>query len=233
MKLLRNIFIGAVLILVLLITARNFIIRAGIEQGIQAATGLRLDIGNFDIGFLAPTVSITDLKLYNPSGYPDALMADVGEIYVRYSPGDILKGKISFREMRFTLRLLTVVRQPGNQLNLNSLKALQPRGNGPPPALTIDDLTLNISKIIYKDYAQTPALVKEYNVGLNEHYTGIHGVNDLVHLITLRALAKTTIASLTGFDLNGLKQGLSSTLLQAVNNPVKGLLDNLQSHLNF
>jgi len=235
MKLLRNILVGLILILVVLVTVRNLIIRAGIEQGIQAITGLKLEIGKLDIGLLAPTVSITELKIYNPAGYPDAVMADVGEIYVHYSPADILKGQVSIKEFRLSLRLLTVVRQPGNQLNLNSLKALQPRGNGPPPKLTIDDLTLNISKIVYKDYAQTPALVKEFNVNLNEHYTGIHGANDLVHLLVLRALAKTTIASLTGFDLNGLKQGLSSTLLNSLqsDNPVKGLLNSIQSQLNL
>ncbi len=230
MKFLRNILIGLVLILAVLVIVRNFIIRVGIEQGIRAATGLKLEIASLDIGLLTPVVSITDLKIYNPAGSPDAVMADVGEIYLHYSPGDILKGQVSLKEFRLSLRQLTVVRQSGNQLNLDSLKALQPRGNGPPPKFTIDDLTLNISKIVYKDYAQTPALVKEFNVNLNEHYTGIRGANELVRLIVLRALAKTTVASLTGFDLNGLKQGLSSTLLnslQSVGNPVKGLLNSL------
>ncbi len=80
MKLLRNILLGFILLLVVLVIARNVILRVGIEQGIRVATGLKLHISKFDVGFLNPTISIKDLKLYNPKGCPDPVMVDVEEV---------------------------------------------------------------------------------------------------------------------------------------------------------
>src|ERR1700722_6975362 len=121
-KLMHNILIGIVLILTVLITVRNIIIRFGIEHYMRTVTGLKLSIGMLDIGILQPAVSIKDLKLYNPAGYEDPVMADVGEIYFHYSPGDMLKGQIYLQELHFTLNSLSILRHSGNQLNFDALK---------------------------------------------------------------------------------------------------------------
>jgi hypothetical protein len=216
----------------ILIAARNIIVRVCLEQEVRVITGLNLDIGKLDIGFGEPTVAIKDLKLYNPSGYTDPVMADVGEIYFRYKPGDMLKGKIYLYELRITLKELSVIRRSGNDSNYNALRALQPHGNGPPLPLTIDDFSLNVGTVVFKDYAYvSPPLVKTYNLNLKERYKNVQGVNDLERLIMISVLSKTSIANVLKVDLNKLKEDLPGTLLnslQTADNPIKELLNNLK-----
>jgi len=224
MKLLRNIVIGFVIIVVVLIAARDIIIRFSMEEGIRVATGLKLTIDEFNIGLVQPTISIKGLKLYNPAGYPEPLMVDIPEVYCEYKPTEILKGQIALKQLRLTIQELTVIKQ-GGQSNIDALKALQPKGGGPPPQFSVDDFTLNISKVYFKQ----PPLSKEFDLNLSEHYTNISGVDDLVRLVVVSALSKTSIANLV--NLNGIKQGLPSILLNSLNsnnNPLKGLLNSFK-----
>jgi uncharacterized protein involved in outer membrane biogenesis len=227
MKILLNVIFGFVLIVLAVVLARNLIIRLGMEQGIRAATGLKLTIGNFDIGLFKPVISIKDLKLYNPEGYQDPLMANVPEIYCEYKPMDILKGQIALKALRLTLQELAVINNQAGQTNVNALKALQPKGNGPPLKFSIDDFTLNIGKVTFKD--DRLSISKEFDLNLAEHYTNITDVNNLVRLIVYSTISKTSIA---GVNLSTIKQNLPSILLNTItskSNFLKGLLNNLQN----
>lgn len=232
MTIVRNILIGLVVLIVVLVFARNVIIRAGAEQAIRSATGLQLKIGGLDIGVFKPEISIKDLKIYNPEGSPDPVMIDVPEVYVKYNLSEMLKGVIALHEVRFGLKELIVVRAADKTLNLDKLKALQPpKGDGPPPKFSIDDLVLAIGKVTYKDYTQTPALVRDFELNINEHYTNIKSAEDLVRLIVVSALQRTTIANLAQFNLSQLKQTLSSTVLDTLQSqgaPIKNLLKKIQ-----
>ena len=230
-KIIRNIIIGLVIIVAVLILGRNFLIRVTMEQGMRTVTGLKLSIHKFDIGLFKPVISIQGLKVYNPREFAYPEMLSLPEIYIRYDPLKMLKGTMHFTEIRFSLEELVVIRQEGKPINLNALSALKPPQGGAPPKFHIDSLTLHIGKVIYKDYTQTPPSSKEFNVNLNEHYIHIQKPDDLVRLIVLRALAKTTIAQLTHLNLNDLKNGLSNTLLQSLqvnDNLIKGVLDSLE-----
>ncbi|MBP9855570.1 MAG: hypothetical protein KBD53_11945, partial [Candidatus Omnitrophica bacterium] len=208
MKFLGKMFIIIVLVVVILIPVRNNIIRIVIEQRVQATTGLRLDIGTLDLDVFKPTVIIKNSKLYNPPGYPDTVMLDIGKIYIHYRPRNIFNKPMLIKEMYFNIRELVFVRQSADQLNLITLKDLIPKS--PKPRFIIYHLTLNIGKITYKDYTQPPTpLVKEFNINTKEDYTNVEGGRELTHLILVRALTKTSISQLAQFDLNGLKQSIS------------------------
>lgn len=236
MKILRNIFLGFIICLVLLVMARNILIRIGLEQGIRAVTGLGLKIQNLDIGILKPVISIKGLELYNPSSFPEKTMVDIPEVYVEYNLAELIKGKAHLKEVRFQLSQLTVVKNKDGKLNLDALTALKPpEGGGKPPELAIDDLTVKIGRVSYKDYTQEPyPSVKEFDVNIDEHYTDIKNPVDLVKLVVVRALTKTSIANLADLDLKSLKADLPGALLkslQSSDSPVKGLLDNVSQKL--
>jgi len=75
---------------------------------------------------------------------------------------------------------------------------------------------LRIGKAFYKDYSRGGApSVKEFDVNLNERYTNITNPYSVVTIIVVKALANTTIAGLTNFDINGLKGTVGDTLSRA------------------
>ncbi len=219
----KNILIVGVAFLVLLtifVLARNVIVKAGIERGVEYATGLPLTIGGLDIGLGTPTIGLKNIKLYNPKTFPDRVMIDVTDVYIHYNLSDILKKNYHFPEIRLDLKELVVVRNKDGQVNLDSLKPAQKEEKIVPqgPAVStskfqIDHLKLKIGKVIYKDYSQGGELsVKEFPINIEEEFTNVDNLQGFVSLIVLRALAKTSVAQLANFDPKNLHATVSKTL---------------------
>jgi len=220
MKKLVNILIIVLVVLFVLLLAKDLIIKTSVEKGVEIVTGLKLKIGGLNVGIFKPAAAIKNLKLLNPAGFTDRTMIDMPEIYVHYDLPAIIGGTIHLPEVRLALREFVVVKNSKGELNLDALKSIQAQKEekaptkkapaekkaGKAPNLKIDKLSLNIGKVIYKDYSKgaTPD-VKEFNINLNEVYTNVDNPYTLANLIVVKALIGTPIAALTNFDLKGLK----------------------------
>ncbi|MDD4955161.1 MAG: hypothetical protein PHP17_03885 [Candidatus Omnitrophica bacterium] len=223
MKILRRIIIVLIILIVALLLAKDFIIKASVEKGVEVVTGLKLSIGNLNVGILKPTVEIKNLKLFNPENFPDKIMIDMPEIYVNYDLPAIIGGTIHLPEVRLGLKEFFVVKNSSGEVNLNALKSVQaqkkgaakPSGKpeGKAPNIKIDKLVLSIGKVIYKDYSKgaTPS-IKEYDINLNEVYTNVNDPYQLASLIVVKALLGTPIASLANFDLKGLQNSVGGVM---------------------
>lgn len=204
--------IGIILVIVAcLLLFKNIIARNIISAGIKALTGLTAEVASVDLGVFKPVVAVKELKLFNPSGYLDKLMVDLPEFYADYSLADFLKGKVYLRQLRVNLKSLEVSKNAQGKLNLESLKALQPKGSGPAPKIRIDKLVLDIGKVSYKDYsAKTKPTVSEFTLNIHETYENIDDAQSLIKIILSRALKNAAIR-----DLIPLKKELSSVSSQA------------------
>ncbi|MFA6282397.1 MAG: hypothetical protein WCY05_07875, partial [Candidatus Omnitrophota bacterium] len=69
-KIVNMLLVVAVIVFVLLL-AKDFIIKASVEKGVEVVTGLKLNIGSFNVGIFKPAIHIKNLKLFNPGGFPD------------------------------------------------------------------------------------------------------------------------------------------------------------------
>lgn len=214
-------------LLVLLFVWRNAIVKVVVEKGVEAATGLRVTMGTFNLGLYKSVVKATDLKIYNPEGFSDDVMMEIPEVFVSYNLPDIMKKKVHFYEMRIHLKNLLVIRNEKRELNLHSLKSIrrakneesgEPRGLA---ALKIDQLDLQIGQVVYKDFSgRGSASVKEFQVNIRERYQDISNTKALISLIIFKALAKTTVSSLANFDLAILKGAIAGVLNTAVAVPI-------------
>lgn len=225
MKKLLSILVVVLVVMVVLAFAKDLIIKASVEKGTELVTGLKLNIGSLKVGIFKPVVDIKNLKLFNPSGFPEKTMVEIPEIYVNYDLPSIMGGTIHLSEIRLNLKEFTVVKDSKGALNLDALKSVQKQKEGKPaeqkapakaPDIKIDLLKLSIGKVAYKDYSKGSAPnVKEFNVNLNETYTNIDDPYKLANLIVVKALMNTSIASLTNFDLKGLQGTVGDALAGA------------------
>lgn len=217
------IVIGVVLALFILSGVKDFAIKVAVENGVEMVTGLQLKMQSFRAGLLNTIVDIRGLKLFNPKSYEDRVMVDMPEIYVDYDLPAILGGTVHLKQMRVDLREFVVVKNRNGELNLNALNVVKKQqGGGEPaqkgkaaamPKIQIDELRLKIGKAIYKDYSAGGApKVKEFNVNLDERYTNIRDPYSLVSLIVVKAMANTSISSMSNFDLKGLQGTITDTL---------------------
>jgi len=226
-KNLSKVILGFCLFLAIFLVGRNVILKAGLEQGVHAVTGLPLRIKSLEVCLLKTCVHIQGLRLENPPAFEDRMMMDIPEIYVDYDLGKILKGQVFLNEIRLHLNEFIVVRNAEGNVNLAALKALKKRddrsaspGSGQRKAdrgLDIKILELKIGRVVYKDYSQGQGdpLVRIYPIRINERYENIPNMKALVRLMVFKALTNTTIASLTNIDLQGLKAAVEGTLKSA------------------
>lgn len=223
MKKLSRILLIIIVVIFGALIAKNIIIEKAVESGALLVTGLKLDIGSINVGVFKPVVDIKNLRLFNPSNFPDKTMVDMPQIHVKYDLPSIIGGKLHLPEVTLALKEFVVVKNAKGELNLDALKNVQSQkdskssskktSQSKTPQIKIDVLKLSIAKVIYKDYSKgsTPD-VKEFNVNLNETYTNVDNPQMLASLIVVKALMNTSIASLTNFDVKGLQGAMGGVL---------------------
>jgi hypothetical protein len=192
-----------------------------VSAGVKAATGMELSMESINLGITKPEIGIKKLKLFNPSGFEDKVMADMPEIYVDYNAKAFLKRNIHLRKLKMHLKEFVVVRNEGGGLNIDSLTAIREKKTKAPPqkkksagpAFKIDVMELKIDKVIFRDYAKgiLPKRM-EFVVSINERYENITDPRTLTRLIVLKALMNTTVAKLTDFNIESLKTGIPDIL---------------------
>jgi uncharacterized protein involved in outer membrane biogenesis len=106
---------------VILLLARNAILRVYLEHQIHAQTGMDAEIGGFSLGLAEPTVTIRNFRLYNPPSFAGTPFLDIREIHVEYDPAALARHQLHITLMRFNLGELDVVKNQAGQTNIFSL----------------------------------------------------------------------------------------------------------------
>lgn len=223
MKRLRGILIILLVIAASLILAKNVIAKMALAGGVKAITGLNAEIKSLDVGLFNTAIGINGLSVLNPPGFADKVMIEVPEIYVDYKMSSFLKGKVHFEEVRLNLQEFNVIKSPEGKLNLHAVKAIESgKEQAPqkpqtvsPPQFQIDVLELKVGKVVYKDYTQSPTLVKEFTININERYEHISHPATFAKLVISRALIKTSVDRLAHFDVKGLQESVTEALKQS------------------
>jgi hypothetical protein len=232
MKKIATLLLILIILVVALGFARNLIGQTLVVRGVKAMTGVELSLGKLDVGLTKHFVSLESLKILNPPNFTEKFMADFPVIYADYNLGDILKGKVHFAEIRINLQEFAVVKNQNGEININSLKSLAPKAgekqsqkapSQAAPQIQIDNLALTISKVVYTDYSSGKPEKKEFNLNLDERFKDITDPNALVNLIVVKALSRTTIASLANINLDQIKGDISGVLSNQAGTAVQKL----------
>lgn len=219
MKKLLIIILIPIIVISLIITGKNIIAKTAVSQGVEAVTGLQLDIDSLDVGILTTFISVQDMKLYNPPDFPEKLMVEMPEIYVDYRLGSFLARKAHLEEIRIHLSRLTVIKDKNGALNIDALKMVKDK-KAPHKTqatdgtdLKIDRLDLKIGTVSYRDYSKGSApRSREYRLDIHETFEHITDLDEMARVIMLKALLNTNIADLANFDLGTLSTGVAETL---------------------
>ncbi len=213
-----------IVVVAVLISAKDAILMFVIEKEVKTMTGIQVGMESLRVGFIDATVEIKDLKIYNPPEYPDRIMLDMPEIYVDFDLPDILKGKVHLTQLKLDVAEFMVVRNRAGELNLNTLKVVRKgkdekaKGENRLKDIQIDLFQLKIDKVVFKDYSKgLKPDVKVFNIHIDQEFKDITDPDSLVRLIVVRALRNTAIARLTGFDLGALQEQVSGILIPAQN----------------
>ena len=125
MKFLRKILIFIIVVFVMVVLARNVIVKAAVELGAKAAVGLPVNIKMLDIGLQQTYLDIEGWNVGTPEGFGNETMVDMPKVFVDYHLSDIMSGKLHLEKVEFDLRQFTVVRNRDGKLNINSIKGIE------------------------------------------------------------------------------------------------------------
>ncbi len=233
-----------IILIALMILFKDLLIRGLFQTAIKKITGLELSLGKLNLNLSKGDIKIENLNLYNSPQFSDRLMLEVPEIYVYSDLMALLKKHVYLHELRLHLSQLYVIKSSDGRLNIDSLKSLSREGGGEMPQLKIDRFVLVVGKVIYKDYSKVPGpLVKEFNINIDEEFTGIDSAQTLVRLIIVKAITKTSIERLAEFNLDlirdplasmgilGSAGGVATRTLETLKNTAESLTDKLKKTL--
>jgi uncharacterized protein involved in outer membrane biogenesis len=224
-KLLMKLVMLVVVALVVLVFARNVVIKAAMVTGARVVAGMPLSIQKFDLDILNTSVDMEGLVIKNPSGFHDTILVDIPKILFAYARGSIFSGKIHVKKIEFDMKQFTVVKNEKGELNLDRLRALQgtqkpstqttkqePKAPAKPIPVQIDTMRLKIGKVVYVDYSSGKPVTKEFRINLDQSYQNITDLYSVVRLIVLKAMMSSGISNLVNFDINGLQGSVTDTL---------------------
>jgi hypothetical protein len=134
LKWLLRLFILGVVLIVIFLLSLNSIVRVIMEHNIRAQTGMDAEIGRVKLGLLEPTITIQDLKIYNPAKtFGGTLFLSIPEIHVEYDRDAIPNHQLHLTLVRFNLGELDIVKNTAGRTNIFELGVAIPKnpsGNG-------------------------------------------------------------------------------------------------------
>ncbi len=206
---------------------KDMIIKNVIVSSVKKATGLQLTMGSFKAGLGNSVIDIKDLKLANPSGFGRTFMIDAPEIYISYDLPAILKGKTHLKEVRLNLKEFVLIRAASGATNIDTLRsrmAAQPKrstGQAKPSSLLIDDLSLKIGGVAYKDLG-IPSASRDLNLSIDERFSDITDIQQIVGIILTRAIINSGVASLANMDTKDLQKVANNAMQGAIEQAIAG-----------
>jgi uncharacterized protein involved in outer membrane biogenesis len=117
----------AVILGVVFFLSLNSLLRVLIEHNIRAQTGMDAEIGRFQLGLLEPTISLENLKIYNPPSFGGTPFLKIPEIHVEYDRAAFARRQLHLTLVRFNLGELDIVRNARGQTNIFSLGLAWPK----------------------------------------------------------------------------------------------------------
>jgi len=179
----RLLIVGLVLAIGLVLV-KDHLLKELLAAHIQRETGLETRVGRFELGLLSPTLTIEELRIYNPAEFGGSVFLRVAECHIEYDPAALLTRRIHLRLFRLNLAEATVVEHSAGRSNLESigerLHRKKAADRGPEFAFGgLDMLNLTLGRL-HRVTLANPSRVQTINLGVqNEIYTNLRTSSDV------------------------------------------------------
>jgi hypothetical protein len=196
-------FIGVLVVLLLLGTLKDILIKSVIEMTSSKIIGAKIKMGEFSLGLLNHRIHIKNFRMYNPPGFPDHLFLSMPEIAVQTDIPALIAGKMHFPNVVLNMDRMIIFKNKEGKMNVDALKIIEEQkqaNKGKPmklPVFQVDLLELNVGKVVLEDYSHAPPVhVDAYDVGIkSQKIRNINGLPKLLTAVLIQAMKPTAIRS--------------------------------------
>ncbi|HQP09758.1 MAG TPA: AsmA family protein [Candidatus Omnitrophota bacterium] len=208
MKKYQKILIAVVVILVGLVILKDVLIKTTITTVGSGILGAPIKIKSFAFRAMTQKVHIKGMVVGNPQGFPAGTLVDMPEIRVDFDLGALLKGKLHLPLIIFDLKEVVLIKDKDGNLNVDALKIAQAPGEeaqkkedaktdgkSKTMPMQIDELRLNVERVILKDYSQgEKPVILAYELALKDKvFKNIQSPQQMAALIMVQAMGPTAI----------------------------------------
>ena len=227
MKKYQKILIIIVAVIIGIVILKDVIIKSTITTVGSAVVGAPIKIKKFALRAITQKVHIKEMVVYNPKGFPEGPLVDIPEIRVDFDLGALLKGKLHVPLIIFDLKEVIIIKDKDGNLNVDALKVAQakeepdqkkeeekPKKGGKAMPMRIDELRLNVERVIYKDYSQgEKPVISAYEIALKDKvFKNIKSPEQLATLVMVQAMGP---AGIKGAAIYGAATVLGAAFLPA------------------
>ena len=152
---------------VTLLLTRDWLIQRYLVTAIHRRTGMTARLTGFETGLRTPMLRVTGFTLHDAPEFGGALCLEVPEIFFMADPAATEAGKLRFKEIRFHLASLHLVRNRDGKLNLEVLEKLGPWPHFKYEFAGVDRCQLTLGKVTFMDLAKTNRPL-EFDLSLRE-----------------------------------------------------------------
>jgi uncharacterized protein involved in outer membrane biogenesis len=207
-RLVLYLLIVAVVLAVAAVLLKDTIVKEIMQRRIRQATGMDARIGQVDVSLLSPTVTIDDLKLYNPAEFGGSLCLSMPELHMEYDPNAARSGKVRLSLMRLNVEEIDVVQNKKGRINFEAVEQKATQGGSGASHQEavfsgIDTLNLTLGTLRWTSMATGRQRV--YQIGIKDQV--FHGIKSEADLAALVALASATNSTWNFSDLMGALLG--------------------------
>jgi hypothetical protein len=185
-----RLFILLLVMAVALVLLKDVLAKAAAEHQIRSRSGLEVKIGSLELGLSAPTLTVEDMKIFNPAEFGGSPLLDIPDLHIEYDLRALAGRQIHLRLVRLALTEVNIVEAKDGRTNI--VLGLDTFTSGRPGANAffgwdfagIDTLNLSVGKVKYTSLRR-PENATDVVVGLrNEVYTNVKSLAELQNLVT-------------------------------------------------
>jgi len=194
----------AVILLIAAVLLKDSIVKEIIQSRIHRATGMDAQIGQVDVSFLTPMMTIDNLKLYNSPDFGGSLCLNMPELHVEYDAKAAREGKVRLSLMRLNVSEIDVVQDKKGRINFDAVAQKAAAETNSPSHhkavfAGIDTLNLSVGTVRWKSMATGRERV--YQIGIKDQV--FHGIKSEADLAAMVALASVTNSNWNMSDVLG------------------------------
>lgn len=226
LKSILALFLILIFALGIAVISSNLWVPRAASAAISNMTGLPIDIEQVKINLRGSEFGIYGIKVKNPNGFRDGVMASIPEIFVDFDFSSFFEGrKIHFQMIRLNLAEISIIRNERGITNLDHLKTLKKdkkqaaaRPSAPKPVVKeqfiVDDLILTIRQVNYTDRSLPIPVHRSIDLKINQEvFKGVTSPGDIIRIILMKIVYNTSFAAL-GTPVDLLKQQFRPSLLR-------------------
>lgn len=142
---------------------------------------LRSRIGQLHLSILNPALTIKDLYINNPSGFPPDPMIRISDLSIRYNLPSILNGKVLLPEVDLFIKELYVIRNKDGKINLNI--SIPESGKS---RFYIEKLRVRLDTLFIRD--EPLSIERKIEVNLEREFSCLSSLDDVIKTISGKGL---------------------------------------------